>query len=82
MDAGLRRIIRAAMWYCFKCDPDCGEIGWFRMPMGVNFGGSNSPVLTGYCSRGHETTIRGEDVAQIWLAPEQKVPAWYPVQPN
>ena len=51
------------------------------MPMGVNFGGALSPVLTGYCSRGHITTIRGEDVAHIWLAAEQRVPAWYQHNP-
>jgi hypothetical protein len=69
-------------WFCFKCEPDCGETGWFMMPVDVNFGGPLSPVLTGYCPRGHQTEILGEDVQKIWVSPMQQTPAWYPLKPN
>jgi hypothetical protein len=70
------------LWFCFKCEPNCGEIGWFIMPLNVNFGEPLSPILIGYCPRGHETTILGEDVGKIWPSQDQKTPAWYPVKPN
>jgi hypothetical protein len=68
-------------WFCYACNK-CGETGWFIMPLNVNFGGPLSPVLTGYCPLGHQTTIRGEDVGKTWLCEDQRTPAWYPLKQN
>jgi hypothetical protein len=70
------------VWFCYKCDPNCGETGWFVMPLNVNFGGPSSPVLRGFCPMRHQTTIRGEDVQKVWPSPEQKTPEWFPIKPR
>lgn len=66
------------IWFCYNCSSDCGETGWFLLPPNTGIGGHFSPAFTGYCPKGHETLIYGEDARKIWPSPIQVAPAWYP----
>jgi hypothetical protein len=70
---------QAGTWFNYKCDPDCGEIGWFFLPANTGFGkGPLSQSFTGRCPKGHLTTILGDDIGKVRPSPIQKAPAWYP----
>jgi hypothetical protein len=69
---------RRGIWFNYRCDPDCGETGWFLLPANTGFGGPLSAALTGHCPKGHQTMILDEDKNRVWISPEQKAPAWYP----